>query len=161
MAIEGKCRQARFFVVHSPKTLDFGTVVQLGLILTALYIVNSPKFFFILGPCKWELFWQLFTTFLSLSHTLPSLSPTPPLETMAISLLRLEGTESHLFYLDKRWNDPRWQMEYATKPKAQHWSMVAEQATDCIHAGSIFASSDSCAEEERRHGDALWLLQMH
>ena len=43
--------------------------------------------------------------------------------------------------------------------------MVAEQATDCIHAGSIFASIDSaeafCAEEERRQGDALWLLQMH
>ena len=65
-----------------------------------LYTLLTHPSFFTLGPCKWELFWQLFTTFLSLGHTLPSLSPTPPLETMAISLLRLEGTESHLFYLD-------------------------------------------------------------
>ena len=42
MAIEGKGRQASFSVVHSPKNLDFG-IMQLGLILTALYIVNPSK----------------------------------------------------------------------------------------------------------------------
>ena len=30
MAIEGKGRQASFFVVHSPKNLDFGTVGTVG-----------------------------------------------------------------------------------------------------------------------------------